>query len=235
MICNYCGREIPDESRVCGYCGQKLDMPEAPALEPVELPIEAIEPAYPDTTDAPQENPADVPSDVSTDEAPPKEELVDISAPREQPSFYEGTKNPQHTAEMPEGFVPPVDDGTTPPIAQPVPMPAPPSDEHKGKKNQIVIPKMDKRIRPVKTAGFFWSEFLLLIPVVNLVLLFIWAFRRRTNLNRKAFARSILIWIVIAMVLVLAAFIAMLIAGVPIELNYWLVQLKEAVNAIPTY
>ena len=71
--------------------------------------------------------------------------------------------------------------------------------------------------------------------VVNLVLLFIWAFRRRTNLNRKAFARSILIWIVIAMVLVLAAFIAMLIAGVPIELNYWLVQLKEAVNAIPTY
>lgn len=52
-----------------------------------------------------------------------------------------------------------------------------------------------RRDRPVSTVGFFWTEFLLLIPLLNLVLLFVWAFREKTNRNRRAFARSVLIWI----------------------------------------
>ena len=236
MICNYCGREIPDESRVCGYCGQKLDVPQMPLEEPNQ---ETAQPSIDTPTENVDDSPAVSPQS-SAEEATKEtaqETLTDIESPSQTSSQADEKSDIAQTAEIPEGVTPPVDGGSVPPSppAEPVVVPASPVAVKEKKKNSVVIPKMDKRIRPVRTAGFFWSEVLLLIPVVNLVLLFIWAFRRRSNLNRKAFARSILIWILIGIILLLAAFIGMLIAGIPIDINYWLVQFKELVASIPTY
>ena len=92
---------------------------------------------------------------------------------------------------------------------------------------------VDKRARPMRTAGFFGTQLLLLIPVINIILLFVWAFRRRSNFNRKAYARSILIWILIFLLILLAGLIAMIILKIPTDINYWIDQLKFAVNQIP--
>lgn len=93
--------------------------------------------------------------------------------------------------------------------------------------------KMNKLVRPVRTSGFFFTELLLLIPVINLILLFVWAFRKRTNLNRKAFARSILIWILLVLLLVLAGLVTMLVLQMPTDYHYWISWFKDLVNSIP--
>lgn len=93
--------------------------------------------------------------------------------------------------------------------------------------------KLNKLVRPVRTGGFFFTELLLLIPVINVILLFVWAFRKRTNLNRKAFARSILIWILIVLLLVLAGLVTMIVLQMPTDYHYWISRFKELVNSIP--
>lgn len=61
--------------------------------------------------------------------------------------------------------------------------------------------KLAKKRKPLSTAAFFGMQLLLLIPIVNLFLLFIWAFRKKTNANRQAYARSILIWLLILFII----------------------------------
>lgn len=100
------------------------------------------------------------------------------------------------------------------------------------KLEEAYIRRMAKRQRPLKTASFFWTEFLLLIPGVNLVLLFVWAFRKRANANRKAFARSILIWLLLFIVFLLIVLIVMIVLGVPIDKYIWLKSFQDWVAGL---
>lgn len=95
------------------------------------------------------------------------------------------------------------------------------------KLEEAYIRRMAKRQRPLKTASFFWTEFLLLIPGINLVLLFVWAFRKNANANRKAFARSILIWILLFIVFLLIVLVVMIVLGVPIDKYIWLQSFQD--------
>jgi hypothetical protein len=53
----------------------------------------------------------------------------------------------------------------------------------------------------VKTADWVVTILILAIPLVNLIMLFVWAFGSGANPNKSNFAKAALIWIAIALVL----------------------------------
>lgn len=52
----------------------------------------------------------------------------------------------------------------------------------------------------MSVSEWFITYLLLMIPLVNLILLFVWAFGNNTNPNKKNFAKSALIWAAIGIV-----------------------------------
>ena len=273
MFCVYCGKSLPDGSRVCCYCGKPVvelkesaadaaenqnpaAVPE-PAAPPADPP--AAEPA-PDVPEMPEQPAApDVqPMPVLVPEAPVSPELPVPEIPGE--GFPEGPDMPQPGA--PEVEIPgaptlhpePLPQVEIPQVHEAVTAHGEPSEEPAAVLEEIPMVSIDggeetssntaqstqggvlhtaRRDRPVSTVGFFWTEFLLLIPLLNLVLLFVWAFREKTNRNRRAFARSVLIWILIALLSLLAVLIVMIVTRQSLDINYWIQQLKDLVNSIP--
>lgn len=65
--------------------------------------------------------------------------------------------------------------------------------------------KLAKKRKPLSTTSFFFTELALIISPINIILLFVWAFSKNTNSNRQAFARSILIWLLVILLLCFAA------------------------------
>ena len=54
---------------------------------------------------------------------------------------------------------------------------------------------------PVSTGGYFGIMFLLMIPLLNLLLLIIWACGGCRKVNKRNFARAVLLWFVIGSIL----------------------------------
>ncbi len=52
----------------------------------------------------------------------------------------------------------------------------------------------------IKTADWIVTILILAIPLVNLIMLFIWAFGSNTNPNKANFAKAALIWLAIGLV-----------------------------------
>ncbi len=59
----------------------------------------------------------------------------------------------------------------------------------------------DPLTAPLSTASFFWMPVIVAIPIVGLIVLLVWAFSKNTNVNRKHYARSVLIWVLISVIL----------------------------------
>lgn len=100
------------------------------------------------------------------------------------------------------------------------------------KSKKTLIPKIHHNFKPLSTAGFFFTELLLFIPIVNILMLFIWALCSKTNANRKAFARSILIWLLIILIVSFSALIVMISMKIPVDPFYWFEQFKYYINSI---
>lgn len=230
MYCAKCGNTLPDDSRVCGYCGAVI------------ADGEEIQEAIPHPQ---QEGKRDEENPVLEDEAPVltreqieslplysarMEEMVDLCSAAAQQLNREDS--PAKTEDIPENQSSSPTEETESPrhIQEKSPEEETPAVAVPVSRRMVGV---DKRARPMRTAGFFGTQLLLLIPVINIILLFVWAFRRRSNFNRKAYARSILIWILIFLLVLLAGLIAMIILKVPTDINYWIDQLKSAVNQIP--
>lgn len=205
MKCSKCGNDILDESRVCPVCGEPVA---AESTEP--MPVEQAVPEETQTVLDPGAFPAEaveVPVEERTEEKPEAEA-------KPQSDSKQAASEEVQANEYSSG-----------------------KTEEKAEFRSAVMGyqgKMNKLVRPVRTGGFFFTELLLLIPIINLILLFVWAFRKRTNLNRKAFARSLLIWILIALLLLLAGLIVMIVLQMPTDYHYWIDRLKDLVNSIPS-
>lgn len=83
--------------------------------------------------------------------------------------------------------------------------------------SMMTYSKLAKKRKPLSTASFFGMQVLLLIPVINIFLLFIWAFRKKTNSNRQAYARSILIWFLLFFIIISVITLVMYIFNVNIN------------------
>lgn len=54
---------------------------------------------------------------------------------------------------------------------------------------------------PISTGGYIGIMFLMMLPLINLILLIIWACGGCKKVNKRNFARAMLVWMVIASVL----------------------------------
>ena len=54
---------------------------------------------------------------------------------------------------------------------------------------------------PVSTGGYFGIMFLLMIPLLNLLLLIIWACGGCRKVNKRNYARAVLLWFVVGSIL----------------------------------
>ena len=238
MFCTNCGKMLPEDSVVCGYCGAKVDldddmigseeqqnrqesfMRDVEPFEKIEEPEESEEKAPFHKEEFPETQEPGLKEETAI-KSSEKKHFGKKRAIKKKKTKNQMTKrkNKYDTAELPKHRI----------VETP---------KRKNKVDQMVLPAgvqvLNKRNRPMKTASFFWTQVVLLIPVLNILLLFIWAFRKHSNANRKAYARSILIWMILVMVAVFSVLIAMLVMGYPIDLSYWIEQLKVWVNSIPT-
>ncbi len=72
----------------------------------------------------------------------------------------------------------------------------------------------DDRTAPFSTGGFFLVQLVLMIPVVNLILLLIFAFSGSTNVNLQNYSKAMLIWALIGLgIAIIAGVIGVLAAG----------------------
>lgn len=62
----------------------------------------------------------------------------------------------------------------------------------------------------VSTKNWFITIFLTAIPIVNIVLLCVWAFGGSTNPNKSNYAKAGLIWVLIGIVFYVVVFMLML-------------------------
>ena len=70
------------------------------------------------------------------------------------------------------------------------------SETNQRKAVEGVIAKEEK---PLSTAGAFFLQLVLLIPVLNIIAALVFSFNKGINRNLKAYTRAFLIWITIGM------------------------------------
>lgn len=91
-------------------------------------------------------------------------------------------------------------------------------------KDNIAIDKINK---PLSTSTFFFIQLLFLIPVINLLFILIWSFKKNTNLNLKSYSRSMLIWYIITSLLFTFMLLTLSFLQYPIYPSAWLNFLKS--------
>ena len=85
-------------------------------------------------------------------------------------------------------------------------------------------------VKPLSTWGFFWRTFLFMIPVLNIVLLFVFAFADGINENSRAYARSCLIYMLFAALMLIAG--AVLIYIFADSVSAWLSRALSDIQAM---
>ncbi len=75
--------------------------------------------------------------------------------------------------------------------------------------------EQDIQKTPVISIGdWMITIFILMIPLINIILLFIWAFSNSTNPNKSTFAKAYLIWIAIIIAITIIISVLLISAGV---------------------
>ncbi len=140
---------------------------------------------------------------------------VNFSAPAAEPAAPQPPMAPQQSEEVPpppatEPAAPGAATGNysynyggqaTPPPAAPQPVQAP-----------MAPPPAPNLDAPMSTGQFLLQELICIVPVVNLVMLLIWAFSDNTNTNRKNWSRARLILVGISVVLSIIFLVILILA-----------------------
>ena len=72
--------------------------------------------------------------------------------------------------------------------------------------------------KDVTTTGqWVLNLFLVAIPIIGLILLFVWAFGSGTAPSKQNWARANLVWILIAVILTVVVAVASVLLGVPVQ------------------
>lgn len=102
--------------------------------------------------------------------------------PTPQPSPYESQPAAYHAAEPQQNYA----SSSTPPPYYAAAAPSAASAPY---------------VKPLGVGSYLGMILLTAIPIVGIILLFVWAFSSDTNLNRKNYARAVLIMMLISIVL----------------------------------
>ncbi len=197
MNCMNCSREIPENAAFCGYCGTAIvnknmadnlnqEITEAPSTQQTTSFTLVSNEETNDTKDINvDEDIKTINTEISTEDAPELSSDVEIETTIEAINIVEDTGVP---AVVPEAVIEPaIKSDNTAHYAH--------NETLKTMRPQI-INNTDGNTSGgvVKTSTFFWMILLLAVPFVNLILLLIWSFSEKININRRNFARAALIW-----------------------------------------
>ncbi|OQB24286.1 MAG: hypothetical protein BWY11_01265 [Firmicutes bacterium ADurb.Bin182] len=94
---------------------------------------------------------------------------------------------------------------------QPAPSPQPAQQQYSN--FTPVKTSSDPLREPLSTGSYMLMMLVSFIPIVNLIMLLVWAFSSDTNLNRKNWSRAMLIWWLIGIGLSILLFIAIAALG----------------------
>ena len=189
MNCPKCGTEIPEGASFCTGCGFRL---EAPASDVSEVNNES-ETASQQTAGMAGEPVNDHKSadnaefSILGSESAQSETAVSYETP------LKASGSPAETSEIPKDATVSVNT-QEPASAEASPYFTAVSDEKQSKQTGTAA---KFPVKPLSTWSYIWREFVFLIPIVNIVVLFILAFAEGINKNSRSFARSRLIYALI--------------------------------------
>ncbi len=103
------------------------------------------------------------------------------------------------------------------------------SSENDSPKSSKSLPRYTA---PLSTASFFLTQILFLIPIVNLFFILFWSFKKNVNPNRKAYARSVLIWMGLIIFVITFSILTLAFMQYRISFNVFLSLLKNYLNSI---
>ena len=212
MICQNCFNAIPDGSAFCGFCGQAAAAA-SPAVPDLSKTV-VSEPVAPVT--APNLSKAVV-SEPATPIAGPDLSKTVVSEPEPVVVAPDLSKT---VVPEPEPVVAAPDlSETVVPVPEPVPVPAPEAVAAEETVSYAPDPApipapvvyepasvlVDPTEKHVGAWGYVGTDIVLAIPLVGLIMFFVWAFSSKTNKARKSYVRSKFIWFVISLILSVVA------------------------------
>ena len=136
-----------------------------------------------------------------------------------------GAKAPEAPAPQP----------TPQPTPQPAPQPTPqPTPQPAPQPTPQPAPQIDERYAPVNTSYFFWMQLVFALPFIGWIICIICAFAPK-NESKKHFARAILIWgivglIITAVVVGISLALGVMVGGI---VNEALPELEEFTSQLP--
>ena len=183
MICPKCGHEAKDTDRFCVKCATKL----VPSADEIEAAAEAAA------------------NEISQQEAQYMQEEPAAYEP-ESPSTLNEAFSEIPAAPLPE---------TVPAVSESyAAAPAPEAPESPEISEPVTLNKVEKssgNCKPLTTWGFIWRILLFMIPIFNMIPLFVFAFASGINKNSRSFARAVLILMLIGVILVLGGIAALFV------------------------
>ena len=224
MVCKNCNHEIDNGAMFCTYCGTPVEQVSEPETQPVENtaaeevqqnPYENVQTAQPEvnnvqqaaqqtTADSqPQQNPYSSPQyGQQFTNAPNNAYGANQGKYGNQYQNYNNGYNQQYNAQYQQTY-----------NAQPVPP---------------VIPSYGTpETQPVSVGGWIGVMLLSCLPLINLIMLFVWAFSSSTKKSLKNYARAALIMFLIVAVITVIASVVLIACGVNIfselfnQVNYY--------------
>lgn len=179
-FCTFCGAQVPDDIKFCTGCGKPM-----PPQVKVQPPLQAQPQVQPQVQ--PQAKPQVQPQPVTP---PPPPAYTAPASPQPQPQ-------PAYTAPVPP-----------PPQPQPVyaaPSVQPPVYATPADPNAPLPP--GSKYEPITTGGYIGIMLLMMLPLINFILLLVWACGGCRKVNKTNFARAMLVVMLAGMVLSGIAFL----------------------------
>ena len=224
MVCKNCNHEIDNGAMFCTYCGTPVEQTTEPETQPVEnvSTEDAVQNSYenvqtsqpegdnaqPTADSQPQQNPYSQqygqqnqayyqpqPNKTSYGQqftnSPNNDYGANQSKYGNQYQSYNNGYNQQYNTQYQQTY-----------NSQPVPPVAPPYGT--------------PDTQPVSIGGWIGVMLLTCLPIVNLIMLFVWAFSSSTKKSLKNYARASLILILIGVVLAVVVSIILAVCGISI-------------------
>lgn len=214
MYCLKCGSQMADGSKFCVSCGARVEnaepIPETVVQETVVQETVAQEAA------------------VSAESAAVVVEEMAQPAPKPVPPPIQQTSEPaQPTVQPAQPTVQPAPVSQPAPVTQPRPavqpkpmqpaysqtapqQPAQPVQQNYTNVPQTApqpaMPQKPEKITPLPVWKYIGIFLIMAIPIINIIMLFVWAFGSSFNRNTKNFARSFLIMALIWIILIIAGY-----------------------------
>ncbi len=180
MKCPSCLNECRDDTLFCNICGTRLIKPEKsePTFTAVTTPVEPVEAASASAT-----VPAFKPQEPTSDQQSGEYAQGTVNMPNTNDQVYSNSsagyssEYTQHTSEKAQS---PVFESSLPPA------------------NSADYSR-NIGFEPISTGGFMLMDLIMAIPVLNIVMYFVWGFSKNVNPNKSNWAKSKLLWILIGL------------------------------------